>query len=389
MNNAVPNGDSAAKKPATAPAVSEAAIAENTNAQKNSAAKRRSKTLALGLVPVAILGVLLSVDTIPGTGIDLTVPYAAEGPGPTVDTLSQVNGTDVVEVHADEVDDPQGHLNMTTVTVTTNMTFGQVVYKWLSTDDTIVPLSNYLRPDTTMEQVEEANKQAFVQSESAATLSAMNYLKVPVKTVVADLVKDSPSQGIIEKNDVITMINGKPVTEPGEIQQMIRSMAPGDEVTITLIRDDKEREEKVTLEPNPEDDSIPYVGIFMMAEPDTNIEVNYNLQDVGGPSAGMMFSLAVIDKLSPGDLTHGKFVAGTGTISEAGEVGPIGGIKHKVRASMDAGAELFLAPSANCEEATSRDHGDMVIASVDTLDDAIKAMDDFAAGRDVKTCPAN
>ena len=116
------------------------------------------------------------------------------------------------------------------------------------------------------------------------------------------------------------------------------------------------------------------------------MNVTYNLQDVGGPSAGMMFSLAVIDKLTEDDLTEGHFVAGTGTISEDGTVGPIGGIEHKVEASQEAGAELFLAPAANCEAATSRDHGDMVIASVETLDDAIHAIEDFASGAEVKTC---
>ncbi|WP_313550898.1 S16 family serine protease, partial [Corynebacterium sp.] len=99
-----------------------------------------------------------------------------------------------------------------------------------------------------------------------------------------------------------------------------------------------------------------------------------------------MFSLAVIDKLTEEDLTGGHFVAGTGTISEDGAVGPIGGIEHKIEASKEAGAELFLAPAANCEAATSRDAGDMVIASVETLDDAVQAMDDFANGGEVRTC---
>ena len=100
----------------------------------------------------------------------------------------------------------------------------------------------------------------------------------------------------------------------------------------------------------------------------------------------MIFSLAVIDKLSPGELNGGRLVAGTGTISEDGTVGPIGGIVHKVRAAEEKGTELFLAPADNCTEAISRDHGDMVIAKVTTLDDAITAMADFDAGRDVEEC---
>lgn len=174
MTNAVPEGESTGKNvDAVIDEPADLSSAKERKSGKGTASQRRYKTLALGLIPVVVLGGLLSMDSIPGTNISLTVPYAAEGPGPTVDTLSQVDGTDVVEVVADDVDTPEGQLNMTTVSVTTNMTLGQVLYKWISTDDTIVPLSNYMRPDTTMEEVEEANKQAFVQSESAATYTAM------------------------------------------------------------------------------------------------------------------------------------------------------------------------------------------------------------------------
>ena len=117
--------------------------------------------------------------------------------------------------------------------------------------------------------------------------------------------------------------------------------------------------------------------------------MTYNLNDVGGPSAGMIFALAVIDKLSPGELTHGRTVAGTGTINEEGQVGPIGGISHKLAGARDAGVELFLAPAGNCAEVNRVDSGEMVVAKVATLDDAVKALDDFAAGHDVLTCKAD
>ena len=128
------------------------------------------------------------------------------------------------------------------------------------------------------------------------------------------------------------------------------------------------------------------LGILMTSEPAGGITVNYNLNDIGGPSAGMMFSLAVIDKLTPGALNGGKFVAGTGTINEDGQVGPIGGITHKIRAAEDDGAELFLAPGGNCD-AVKRVHTEhMTVAKVDNLAEAVEAMEDFAAGRDVPAC---
>ena len=123
----------------------------------------------------------------------------------------------------------------------------------------------------------------------------------------------------------------------------------------------------------------------MEAIPAGGISVNYNLEDVGGPSAGMMFSLAVIDKLSPGELTGGKFVAGTGTIDDEGTVGPIGGITHKIQAAKDAGAEVFLAPADNCAEAASEDDG-ITVLKVTSIDDAISQLEAYNAGKDVVTC---
>ena len=165
-----------------------------------------------------------------------------------------------------------------------------------------------------------------------------------------------------------------------------QAKSPGDTATLTLERAGGAEDVDVVLGENPDDPETAMLGILMGSQPVEDIEVDYNLNDVGGPSAGMVFSLAVIDKLSPGELNGGRYVAGTGTISPEGEVGPIGGIAHKVDAAEAEGAELFLAPRDNCAEAVSRDHGDMVVAAVDTLDDAIEQMAAFDAGGDVEVC---
>ena len=349
-------------------------------------ANRRLTTLALGAVPVVLLGGLMSIDHIPGTDIALTVPYAAQGPGPTVDTLSEVDGAEVVEIEGAETYETSGQLNMTTVAVRTNMSLSQAIGRWLTTDDTIVPLETVIPMGTSTEEMQEANQQAFVQSEAAATVTAMEYLDIPVHVVVAGVMEESAASDVVQPEDIVLAVDGQEVTEPAEVQELIRAKAPGDDVTLTLENNGEEREETVELGEHPDDNSIPLLGVTMTSAPRDGMEVTYNLQDVGGPSAGMMFSLAVIDKLTEEDLTGGHFVAGTGTISEDGTVGPIGGIQHKIDASQEAGAELFLAPAANCEAAMTRDDGEMVIASVETLDDAIQAMDDFANGDDVTRC---
>lgn len=350
------------------------------------ARNRRWSTLVWGSIPVVLLAGALTADHIPGTDIRLTVPYAAEGPGPTFDTLSEVGGEPVVDIEGAETLDTDGKLNMTTVSVRTNMTLGQALGRWVATDDTIVPVEQIMPPDLDEDQVREVNQQAFVASEASATVAAMHYLNRPTTVVVHDVMEGSASEGVLQPEDLITAVADEEVETPQEVQDAVRAKTPGETIEITVERNGEERTEAVELGENPHEKGQPMLGILMTSEPAGGISVNYNLNDIGGPSAGMMFSLAVIDKLTPGALNGGKFVAGTGTINEDGKVGPIGGITHKIRAAEDDGAELFLAPAGNCDAVKRVDTERMTVAKVDNLAEAVEAMEDFAAGADVPAC---
>ncbi|PAT09863.1 PDZ domain-containing protein [Corynebacterium hadale] len=347
---------------------------------------RRWSTVVWGAIPVAALAVMMSINHVPGTNISLAVPYAAEGPGPMFNTLGEVEGEPVIDVEGTETDPVSGSLNMTTVSVRTNMSLAQAVGRWIGTDDTIVPVEQIIPPDVDEEQMRQYNQAEFAASEGNATVAAMRYLGKPTRVLVHDLVVDSPASGVLEAEDVITRIDGTPVTEPSEVQEKVHAHSPDDEITVSIERDRAPMDVRVRLGESPEDKGTPMVGILMTSEPGGDVTVNYNLNDVGGPSAGMIFSLAVIDKLSPGELNHGKFVAGTGTIAEDGEVGPIGGIQHKLAAARDQHVELFLAPEGNCDAVRTVDPGDMTVASVGSLQDAVTAMDNFAAGKEVHGC---
>lgn len=344
------------------------------------------RTLVWGGVPVLALAALVSMDHIPGTDISLTVPYAAEGPGPMFDTLGEVDGTPVVEIDGAESDATAGELRMTTVSVRSGMTLAQALSRWLTTDDTLVPIEQVFPPDLSPEEVEQANKQAFTSSEAAATVAAMNHLGRPVEIVVADTIPESAATGRLLSGDVIVGVDGQGVDKPGQVQEIVRAKKPGEEVTLELRRAGQPVTETLELGANPHDGKIAMLGVYMNSQPVNGLEVSYNLQDIGGPSAGMIFSLAVIDKLTPGELNAGRTVAGTGTIAEDGSVGTIGGIEHKVRAAAEDGVELFLAPAGNCAGALKGQKGDIVVAKVTTLAEAITAMEDFGAGRDVVTC---
>lgn len=348
--------------------------------------QRRWSTIVWGALPVGMLTLALSLDHIPFTDVSLAVPYAAEGPGPTFNTLAEVDGTPVVDIEGAKTDETSGNLNMTTVSVRTNMTLAQALGRWIGTQDTLVPIQQVVPQDVSEEEFQQLNEAAFVASEASATVAAMNFLGKPTTVVVHDVVPDTAAQGVLEPGDVITAVGGREVTEPGEVQDAVLALAPGDSLTVTVDRGGQKRELDVTLGESAHDDGAAQLGILMTSKPAGDVSVSYNLKDIGGPSAGMIFSLAVIDKLSPGELNGGKFVAGTGTIDEDGAVGPIGGITHKIRGAHGAGAELFLAPADNCAEARRVDAGDMVVASVATLDDAVQAMSDYSAGREVRTC---
>lgn len=364
--------------------------------------RRRVRTIAVGALPVVVIVALLGMTSIPGTDINLTVPFAAEGEGPTFNTLGDVDGTPVVDitgVDADELDETSGNLNMTTVAVRTKMTLPQMMGRWLASDDTVVPLETVIPANSNAEEVARQNAAAFASSESNATVAAMNHLGRPLETMVYDVSEGAPADGTVKINDVITSVDGTDVTVPGDVSDAIGDKSPGDEVILGIDRGGKTETETVTLGEMPDElagdedaeaatggNGKAFLGVTMVAQPADGIRVEYNLKDIGGPSAGLMFSLAVVDKLSPGELSGGEFVAGTGTIASDGTVGPIGGITHKISAAKNAGASVFLVPAGNCSEASSADSGDMTLLEVDTLDGAVDALTAHNKGEDVETC---
>lgn len=352
---------------------------------------RRNRTIALGAAPVVVLVTLLGLPTIPGTDIDLTVPYAAEGKGPTYNTLGHVDGQPVVEVTGTETSKPSGHLNMTTVSVRTKLTLGQALARWLTTDDTLVPIGQLFPANQSPEEVQEQNQAAFAASESNATTAAMNYLDKPLESAVIDVTEGSPAAGKIKVNDVIRKVDGREVTTPDELARIVGEHSPGDEVDVLVARQDREETVTVTLGEPPKaleesHKGSAFLGVTSVAQPAGEIRVRYNLQDVGGPSAGLMFSLAVVDKLTPEDLTGGKFVAGTGSIDGGGKVGAIGGITHKIRAAGEAGAEYFLVPEGNCAEALTVADAGPKLVKVDSLDDAVEDLKAIKSGGSYDTC---
>jgi PDZ domain-containing protein len=338
---------------------------------------RRILTLLVALVPIAAFFVLVSA---------VTVPYVSLGPGPTFDTLGEVDGKEVVDIEGTEVHKTTGHLNMTTVSQRDGLTLGQALLLWMSGREQLVPHDLVYPPDKSKDEVDEANNSDFRQSEDSAQYAALDYLKYPMAVTVQNVNDDGPSKGKLQDGDAIDAVNGKPVANLDDFQGLLKDTKPGDTVALDYRRKDGSLGlATITLGKHP-DRPNGYLGIGVLDAPWAPFSIEFNLANIGGPSAGLMFSLAVVDKLTTGDLSDGKFVAGTGTITGDGKVGPIGGITHKMLAAHEAGATIFLVPAENCAEALTAHEDGLELVKVDTLTTAVDALKTLSAGGERPRC---
>ncbi|UCM90219.1 YlbL family protein [Streptomyces marincola] len=331
-------------------------------------------------------------------GVLIRVPYAEMSPGPTVNTLGEYEGEPVLSIDGQETFDAEGHLNMTTVRVTGvdyRMNLLEAIGGWLADDAAVVPHETLYPQDVSADQVEEQNAEEFSASQETAKVAALTELgfEVGTQTIVGAVVEGGPAEGELHAGDAIVAVDGTEVTEPGQVAELVTEHSPGDEVVFTVVPADAAqaardagdelpedtREVVVATEEAP-DDGRAIVGIQAGTAHTFPFEIDIQLADVGGPSAGLMFALALIDRLEEGDLTGGAFVAGTGTIDNEGTVGPIGGVSMKTIAAREAGAEFFLTPEENCAAAAEDAPDGLTLIEVGTLDDALAALADIRAG---------
>jgi PDZ domain-containing protein len=340
---------------------------------------RRISTLLVALVPIVVFGVLLSA---------VTVPFVSLGPGPTFNTLGEVEGKEVVDIEGTEVKPTSGNLNMTTVSQRDGLTLGQAMALWMSGREQLVPRELVYPPDKSKDEIDEANTTDFRRSEDNAQAAALGYLKYPRAVTVEGVTDPGPSVGKLKDGDAIDAVNGKPVATVDEFQALLKATKPGDDVVLDYRRKDMDNPVGTTtvkLGSNP-DRPYGYLGIGVVEAPWAPFQVDFNLANIGGPSAGLMFSLALVDKLTTGNLNDGKFIAGTGTIDASGEVGPIGGITHKMLAAREAGATVFLVPADNCAEADSDPQDGLELVKVGTLTQAVDALNTISAGGEPPLC---
>ena len=306
------------------------------------------------------------------------LPYATYAPGPTVDVLDQPGGSETVSVRGVKTYRDDGQLRLTTVSVSRvdhKLSLPELLAAWWSDDEAVYPY-DYVHPeDVTAEEDRREGAVSMVTSQDVAIANALRALDYDVEPTlqVAYVVPDSPADGELQVRDVLLRVNGKRITGAEMLVKSIRQTKDGEKVALVVERDRKRR--IVTLEPRVEDDGVKRVGFTPGQGFRFPFDVAVNIDpDIGGPSAGMIFSLAIYDTLTRGSLTGGGSVAGTGTIDLDGNVGPIGGIQQKIAGAEHDGAELFLVPAANCADALGVDDGNPRLVRVETFEDALESV---------------
>ncbi|NMR19026.1 PDZ domain-containing protein [Cellulomonas fimi] len=345
----------------------------------------RSTTLSIaGLVTLVLLTLLVFVP----------VPYAIGSPGPTRDTLGAYDGEPLIEVDGVPTYESTGELRMTTVSYAGGpgypVTLPLVLRGWLSGARVVTPVESVFPPDRSQDEIDQQNEAEMVSSQENATVAALEELgyEVPAELRVAGAVAGTGADGVVEEGDVLLSLEGEPVESYTELVRTLARTEPGTTVTLGLVRDGEPLDVDVVTGERAGGGS--QLGVFIDPVFDLPVDVTIQIEDIGGPSAGMMFALGIIDTMTPEDELDGAVIAGTGTVDVDGKVGPIGGIRQKLFGAVRDGADWFLAPGANCDEVVGNVPDDLRVVRVETLGEARAAMEAIGAGAGdaLPTCEA-
>jgi len=338
-----------------------------------------------GTLLVAAAGVLaaLVVATV------APVPYVALTPGPTLNTLGKSGDRPLIEISGHRTYPTSGHLNMVTVSFIggpgSSFNIFAALRAWLSPHEAVVPEEEIFTPGQTEQQVNKQDTEQMVNSQQTAAAAALCLLKIKFRTIdtISATEPGMPARGVLRAGDVISAVGGKPVTCSANAGAMIRARKPGTPVNLTIVRKGEQRSVRL-VSTKVQGQAVIGVGVresYLFPFP-----VKFNVKDIGGPSAGLMFALAIIDKLTPMNLTAGKFIAGTGEIEAGGTVDPIGGIQQKMAGARAAGATIFLTPAANCPDTAGDVPAGMRLIKVSSLRSAVTALQELKAGKPAPSC---
>lgn len=321
----------------------------------------------------------------------IPLPYAISSPGPTLDTLGSVADVPLIEISGAPTYPASGELLLTTVSTAGGpgypVTLGDVLRGWVGGQRSVLPVEDVFGTGETEEEIAEASQAEMTTSQENATVAALEELgyTVPTTLTVAGVVDGSGAVGVLAEDDVLTSVDGVEVVSFSELSARMDLVTPGDPVTLGVRRGGEDYQLRVVTTDNA---GRALIGVLIDPTFDLPVDVSIQIEDIGGPSAGTMFALGIVDLLTEADEADGEVIAGTGTMDLTGAVGPIGGIEQKMAGAVRDGAAWFLAPADNCPDVVGHVPAGLQVVKVATLHEARVAVEAIGAGTaaDLPTC---
>jgi PDZ domain-containing protein len=345
----------------------------------------RSMTLSIAMLVAAVLLAVLAV---------VPAPYVVSSPGPTRDTLGEQDGTALISISGAPTYPSTGQLRLTTVSATGGpgypSTLLGVVRGWFDGASAVRPVEELYPPDASKDAVDKANQVQMTSSQENATVAALEELgyDVPATLTVAGTTAGSGADGVLLVDDVLVAMDGTPLTSFRQLTDALKATAAGTTVRLGVERAGSTIDVDVVA--TAREGGGAQLGVLINPTFSPPVDVKIKIDDIGGSSAGTMFALGIIDKLTPEDEVDGQVVAGTGTMDISGEVGPIGGIRQKLVGARRDGATWFLAPAADCADVVGHVPDGLRVVRISTLHDAREAIIAIGAGTadPLPTCTA-
>lgn len=344
---------------------------------------RRIRRISRWWVAIGIVAALILLAAVTPS------PYAIERPGPVVNAFGKAASASGGEVKVIRIDGAKRHptsgaLNILSVSITGTP---DSPVDWLSLAGTlfdptrsIVPLDSLYPKGVSAEDRDKQNEAMMLASQQSAIAAALKQHGDPVgeHLRVAGVSADGPAEGELRTDDLIRDADGAKISRLDDLKKVIAAAAPGDAIRLGIERSGERIERSVV--PETAADGTRLLGITVSEEYSFPFEVEVELDNIGGPSAGLVFALAIYDELTPGELTGGREISGTGTIDADGDVGPIGGLPQKIWGASLAGSSLMLIPTENCADVPDRIPDGMRLVPVSTLDEAVSALETVDRG---------
>jgi len=317
-------------------------------------------------------------------------PYLVEQPGPVYNLLSDINGIEMIDIPSQKTYPVEGVLDMLTVTMRGNSARGaswlEVGWAKLDPSKSIVNITDIYPEGWDEVKLGEQADQMMLDSQANAKSAALNLLGIPFESQIKVTVveKTGPAGSLLKAGDTLLRVQGEKATGLAQVRRLVAESKGLKPVTLEIVRGGK----NLTVDVLPKLIEEEWrMGIYVQSVPTLPFPIYVRVGNVGGPSAGQMLALAIYDKLTPGSLTGGQKIAGTGTVSPDGQIGPIGGVKQKMYGAKGAGIKWFLAPSANCEQVVGNIPDGIRVVKVSNLQDSLAAVRAIASNKNTNQLP--